>query len=104
MITDPFRQRIRDAVGAAFGERLEGIVLYGSEARGSAEPDSDIDLLVLLRGPVDERRDSWACIESLYPLVLEFGRCIHPEPVGVAEYRAGEFPLYRNAQREGVRL
>ena len=40
--------RIRDTVRAV--EPTAQIILYGSRARGNAEPDSDWDLLVLLDG------------------------------------------------------
>lgn len=33
----------------------EQIVLFGSRARGDARPDSDVDLLVVVRGPVRKR-------------------------------------------------
>ena len=98
------RDKLASALGAAFGTRLAGVILYGSEARGQADEDSDIDLLVLLTDGPTEPEDSWRCIETVYPLVLECGRPIHAEPINVAEYRAGEFPLYRHAQREGILL
>ena len=50
---DRVMREIRRRLESAYGARLRGIVLYGSEARGDAGPDSDIDLLVLLEGPVD---------------------------------------------------
>jgi len=31
------------------GEKLEVVYLYGSQARGDAHPDSDIDILIVLR-------------------------------------------------------
>jgi len=98
-----FLSRVKQILLQAFGNRLKGIVLYGSEARSQADPQSDIDLLVLLAGPVDSHDDSWTCINSLYPLVLELERPIHALPVDQAEYEAQEFPLYRNAREEGVR-
>lgn len=33
----------------------ERVIVFGSAATGTMTPDSDIDLLVLTRGPVDER-------------------------------------------------
>ena len=104
MTHDSVQAEIKSLLHRAFGARLKGVVLYGSEARGQGGPDSDIDLLVLLTGPVVEMRDSWQCINALYPLVLEQGRPIHAQPVDVATYEAAEFPLYQRAQREGVLL
>jgi uncharacterized protein len=95
-------RRVRDSLQEAFGERLRGIILYGSEARGTAEPDSDIDFLVLLEGPVNGLDDSWTSIHALYPLVLELERPIHTIEVDVREYEAEERPLYAEVRREGI--
>ena len=95
-------QEIKLRLQTAHGQRLRGVVLYGSEARGDAEPDSDIDVLVLLEGPISYLRDVKTNIRALYSLMLELERNISAKPVDVEEYRAAEFPLYQNAQREGV--
>ena len=104
MQRDELLARMKTALGEAFADRLAGVVLYGSEARGQSDPDSDIDLLVLLNAPVDSHQDSWTCIRTLYPLVLESERPIHSMPVDISEYEGLEFPLYRIAEREGVLL
>lgn len=36
------------AVGAAYGDRLDGLFLFGSRARGDYEPFSDADVAVVL--------------------------------------------------------
>ncbi|MFB3894618.1 MAG: nucleotidyltransferase domain-containing protein [Phycisphaerae bacterium] len=100
----PFLDKVTAALRKAFGPRLQGIVLYGSEARGESGPDSDIDLLVLLEDGPRQADDSWRCVDAVYDLVLESGRLIHAVPVNVKVYEAAEFQLYRNAQREGVAL
>lgn len=37
-----------------YGPRLVRLVLFGSRARGDAEPDSDIDVMIVLEGPLDD--------------------------------------------------
>jgi len=95
-------KRIRESLEEAFGERLRGIVLYGSEAQGEATPDSDIDILVLLTSPISLGQDLRTIIDVLYPLQLEIERPIHAKPVAIDIYEAGEFASYRNAKREGI--
>jgi hypothetical protein len=42
----------RKGLERIYGPRLAGLVLFGSQARGDALPDSDIDVMVVLHGPV----------------------------------------------------
>lgn len=93
---------IKDRLLKAHGCRLRGVVLYGSESRGEAGPDSDIDILVLLEGPIDYGMDLRTNIKALYDLVLMLERPISAKPVDVAAYDSAEYPLYRNAKAEGV--
>jgi predicted nucleotidyltransferase len=96
-------QRVKSALRDAFGERLKGIILYGSEARGEADPDSDIDLLVLLESQESYWDDVRTAIDALYPLILENdGRPIDAHPVTVEEYEAQVWPLYQAVKEEGI--
>ena len=45
--------RLSRELKALYGDRYGGLLLYGSYARGEAHEDSDVDLLLLLKGPVD---------------------------------------------------
>ncbi len=102
METEKLLKRVKSLLQDAFSERLRGVILYGSEARGEAQPDSDIDFLVLLEGPVNHWNDSRTCIHCLYDLVLELERPIHAKPVDIRDYEAQEYPLYQDAKHEGV--
>ena len=97
-------RRIKASLEAAFGDRLRGVVLYGSEARGEATPDSDIDIMVLLTGPVALGRDLRTIIDALYPLQLEMDRILEAFPVDEEDYLRGEYAWYREAQKDGIRI
>ena len=103
METSELLSEVRSRLEDAFGPRLKGIVLYGSEAREDAQADSDIDILVLLTRPVRWSRDLATITRKLYPLQLDIAdRPLHAIPVPEADYRAGTSQLYREAQREGI--
>ena len=48
-IADPVLARFRRAIDAAYGERVERVVLFGSRARGDHQEDSDYDVAVFLK-------------------------------------------------------
>lgn len=50
-------EKLRDELGLVLGGNLEQVVLYGSRARGDEEPDSDLDVLVVLRESSQSERD-----------------------------------------------
>lgn len=85
-----------------YGDRLKGVVLYGSMARKQATPTSDIDLLVLLAPPLDYFAELWQIVNVLYPLQLESEHLISAKPVSIKDFEAGSVSLYRNAKREGI--
>lgn len=92
--------KIKDCLQMLYGDRLQNVLLFGSEARGESIPDSDIDIMVILNGPVGFMLEYRRIIDALYDLILESGRIIDVTPVEKQKYEAGEFALYRNARQE----
>ena len=96
--------RIKAALTGVFGDRLKGVLLFGSEARGDARPDSDIDVLVLLDGKVRIFNDSLKISEVIIPIESDIDppRIIDATPVSFDDFQTGKWPLYRNAKAEGI--
>ena len=46
----PFLLEVHGALDRVYGDRLVALAIFGSVARRSARPDSDLDLLVVVRG------------------------------------------------------
>ena len=102
MTREQILYRIKDCLQTKYGDRLRGVVLYGSEARGESGVHSDIDLLVLLEGPIDYGRDLETNLEAIYPLSLQIGRRISAKSVEIEEYETVECHLYQHAHSEGI--
>lgn len=101
---DVLLTRCARAIREAYPDRLAGIVLYGSAARGDDTPESDIDLLVLIEGEYDLWEEIGRLVDALYDLELESGKLVTALPARAEQYRAGATLLYRNAAAEGVAL
>jgi predicted nucleotidyltransferase len=95
-------QRCKEVLSRYYGSRLKGIILYGSVARGEADPGSDIDLLVLLSPPFDYFAELRQIVDLLYPIQLDSEQLISAKPALASDYEMGSLSFYRNARREGV--
>jgi len=85
-----------------YGKRLKAIYLYGSYARGEARPDSDIDVLLVIKDDFNyiemlKRSDNFAV-----SLSLENDVVISRAFVSEKEYKEKQSPFLINVRREGV--
>jgi predicted nucleotidyltransferase len=78
--------------------------LYGSEARGDARPDSDIDLLILVDQPTVTGKDEDAIFAPLYQVELQSGVLINPLIIPKSKWGANVSPFYVNVENESVLL
>jgi len=98
----PILEELKRELEAVYGDRLVKLVLFGSHARGEATADSDIDVLVILRGPVDDWEEGERTSEATADVCLEHTVLIQCFFAAQDEYEAAPISLLRNVRREGV--
>ncbi len=90
---------------ALLAEQTVQIVLYGSAARGTAGPDSDIDVALFLNGrltPAQEDRLSELVVE----LNLKYNKVFSVVDIDQQTYLKwkGVTPFYQNVDKDGIIL
>jgi predicted nucleotidyltransferase len=97
-ILESLRSRLRELLG----DRLVSVYLYGSQARGDALPDSDVDVLVVIRGEFAY----FDLVEKMSYITAELSlrddtviSCVF---VSENDYLHRRTPLLINIRREGI--
>ena len=103
----PVRAAIAEAkagLEALYGDRLARVVLYGSRARGDARPDSDVDLLVVLRGAYEPYAEIKRMSGLSLDLSIRHDVYVSMQPYGSDEVGTTENPFLLNVAEDGVSL
>lgn len=99
--------RLGNAVRARFGARVREVVLFGSRARGDAHEDSDVDVLVVIDDLSDRERltvlDLAFALDAASEEWAGFSPLVYSSEQAAA-MRAGGRRLFRDIDREGLRL
>ncbi len=95
-------KELRRRFEAIYGDRLVKMILFGSQARGDAEPGSDIDVLVVLKGEVDPCEEIDRTLDHAVELLLERNCLVACIFVSAEDYERERSPLMLNVEREGV--
>ena len=93
---------LRRRLEQLYGGRLVKIILFGSQARGDAEPDSDIDVMLVLKDPVQLDIELKRVTPITAALSLENNVVILTIYMSEQRYATERSPLLNNARREGI--
>jgi predicted nucleotidyltransferase len=96
-------RELKEGLVEIYGDRLEAVYLYGSYARGDAHPpDSDIDVMIVLKGEFDYWEMDKRSSELVAALSLENDVLISTKLASERQYENSGMPLYINVRREGI--
>ncbi len=94
---DKFVRRAKEE----YGDKIERIVLFGSVARGEAQEESDIDLLVIWKG---EEEKGWEAMSGLaFDVLLDTKEYISVK-VYIPSDLEKKTPFKENVMKEGITL
>ncbi len=96
-------REIKKLLLAEFGNEIQKVILYGSRSKGTSAPDSDYDILVILKNPYDWRMRKK--ISSLcYDIDLKYDILTDVKTVSAGELDkpSGKQPYILDAIREGI--
>jgi uncharacterized protein len=101
--------RFLEAAQRHYGDRLKGLYLFGSRARGDFRPDSDADVAVVLEdGDWTPWVERWALHRLAYEPSLNSGLFIQPWVFSASQWddNNAQEPanLLRSVKRDAVRL
>jgi predicted nucleotidyltransferase len=96
-------QAYKEGLDRLYGERLKGLYLFGSHARGEAQPDSDVDLVVVLDEVSEYGREIRRTSELTASLALEYEVSISCVFSSRADWLRAEGPFLVNVRTDAIR-
>lgn len=87
-----------------YSEQVVQIILYGSQARGEAKPDSDIDFLIVMKYAFNYADEIEKTSDFIQELSLKYDTVISRAFVSYQRFNVEKSPFILNVQREGIVL
>lgn len=87
-----------------YGDRLFSVILFGSQARGEATPDSDIDVMTVLDDPVNVAEEIYRTSDIRWNFMMEYEELISIIPTTKSSFLSSATSLIRVVKREGIEL
>lgn len=116
----PILEQLKQDLTTLYGDRLSHLTLFGSQARGDSEPESDIDVLVVLRSrsvsdgesphdggaesPINPGEEIKRTGKIVADLSLHHDVVISCLFMDETQYQTRNNALLRNIRKEGVLL
>ena len=100
-------ERYVDSIQKIYGSHLKKVILYGSCARGDDNPDSDVDLMILVDLSVEEAEAFWDSLSELgFEYNVRYDIWMMPVVKNIVHFKkwSAVYPFYYNVEREGVSL
>lgn len=93
---------LKRALADLYGPRLRGVYLYGSYARGDFHEDSDVDVLVVLAGPVKPGEEITRINQAAASICLRYDLLISVLPVSSETLETSPQVFFERVRQEAI--
>jgi uncharacterized protein len=102
LLYDRLLKILKQELFMIYGSRLRGVYLFGSYARKEQDPESDLDILIVLTDLDNYQLEIKRTSKLISFLSLEFGITISRYFVREHDWKTYDSPLLRNIREEGI--
>jgi uncharacterized protein len=95
-------RELKDGLAHMYGDRLKGLYLYGSYARGETQVESDVDVMIVLNTYESYGKEIDKTGELISELSLKYNLSISRVVIKELQWQESETPLLRNIRADGV--
>jgi predicted nucleotidyltransferase len=98
-------KELKNSLRNRFGNDVKDVILFGSRAAGTANDDSDYDILIVFSREYDDRQFRERLTDILYNTELRHDILIDAHLISVGELETslrGAQPVFANAVKYGV--
>ena len=96
--------RIKNYLLQKYRDKIKNVILYGSQARGSATKHSDIDVIVLVDDSIDPFDVRRSLSNLLFDILLEDKEFISVVVLPKSFFENYNYPFMRNVKKDGVNV
>ena len=95
-------EELKQGLEQLYGERFVRLVLYGSQARNEATEDSDIDVMVILRGNISPGDEIFKVGGVVTELNLKYDELITVFPISELNFHQRQTSFMNHVRQEGI--
>jgi uncharacterized protein len=95
---------IKEQLLELYNDKLIEVILFGSQARGTANNDSDIDILIVLKEEINIGEEVERTSRIILNLSLQYDKIISRLFMSEQYFKTYQSALLRNIRQEGIIL